>query len=102
MPRYDFRAPRLYVDERLRNGLSLELGRTEANYLCNVLRPKAGDAVLVFNGRDGEWQAELAGSGKRSEGIKVAKPVTDKMAASYDPAIVKLYHDELARIRGGK
>lgn len=30
---------------------------------------------------------------------EIAKPVTDKFAASYDPAIVKLYNDELARIR---
>jgi tripartite ATP-independent transporter DctP family solute receptor len=28
----------------------------------------------------------------------IAKPVTDKFAATYDPAIVKLYNDELARI----
>ena len=27
------------------------------------------------------------------------KPVTEKLAASYDPAMVKLYNDELARIR---
>ena len=27
------------------------------------------------------------------------KPVTDKLAASYDPAMVKLYNDELARVR---
>jgi TRAP-type transport system periplasmic protein len=30
---------------------------------------------------------------------QIAKPVTDKFAASYDPAIVKLYNDELSRIR---
>lgn len=30
---------------------------------------------------------------------QIAKPVTDKFSASYDPAIVKLYNDELARIR---
>jgi len=29
----------------------------------------------------------------------VARPVTDKLAANYDPALVKLYRDELARIR---
>ncbi|HYP85376.1 TRAP transporter substrate-binding protein [Variovorax sp.] len=29
----------------------------------------------------------------------LVKPVTEKFAASYDPAIVKLYNDELARIR---
>ena len=28
----------------------------------------------------------------------IAKPVTDKFAASYDPAMVKLYHSEIARI----
>lgn len=28
---------------------------------------------------------------------QIAKPVTDKFAASYDPAIVKLYNDELAK-----
>ncbi len=30
---------------------------------------------------------------------QIAKPVTDKFAASYDPAIVKLYNDELAKAR---
>ena len=29
----------------------------------------------------------------------LAKPVADKFSASYDPAIVKLYHSELARIQ---
>jgi len=30
---------------------------------------------------------------------QIAKPVVDKFAASYDPTLVKLYNDELARIR---
>ncbi|HVR52245.1 MAG TPA: TRAP transporter substrate-binding protein DctP, partial [Pseudorhodoferax sp.] len=29
----------------------------------------------------------------------IVKPVTDKFAGSYDPAIVKLYNDELAKLR---
>ncbi len=29
----------------------------------------------------------------------IAKPVTEKFAASYDPALVKLYNEELARVR---
>ena len=29
---------------------------------------------------------------------QIAKPVVDKFAASYDPAIVQLYTTELARI----
>ncbi len=30
---------------------------------------------------------------------QIAKPVTERFAASYDPAIVRLYDAELARIR---
>lgn len=33
---------------------------------------------------------------------EIAQPVIDKFAAQYDPATVKLYNDELARIRGAK
>jgi 16S rRNA (uracil1498-N3)-methyltransferase len=66
MPRYDFRTPRLYVPAPLGAGAKLALEASQVNYLRNVLRRKAGDAVLVFNGRDGEWRATLLESGKRS------------------------------------
>jgi 16S rRNA (uracil1498-N3)-methyltransferase len=65
MPRYDFRTPRLYVDAPLADGNEVSLDRDQANYLVNVLRLKQGDELLLFNGRDGEWQARLAGTGKR-------------------------------------
>ena len=38
----------------------------QANYLLNVLRLKAGEAVLIFNGRDGEWRAEVAVEGRKA------------------------------------
>ena len=66
MPRYDFRSPRLHVEDPLTPGAQLTLGKPQAHYLCNVLRLKAGDSVLVFNGRDGEWRATLGGNGKRT------------------------------------
>ncbi len=65
MPRYDFRTPRLYIDAPLQAGASLALDAGQANYLGNVLRLASGDAVLVFNGRDGEWRGTLASAGKR-------------------------------------
>lgn len=37
----------------------------QANYLLNVLRLRAGDRLRVFNGRDGEWDAELRDVRKR-------------------------------------
>ncbi len=61
MPEYDFRSPRLFVDAALASGATVALERDQSNYLGNVLRLKSGDSVLVFNGRDGEWQASIAG-----------------------------------------
>jgi 16S rRNA (uracil1498-N3)-methyltransferase len=61
MPKLDFRSPRLFVDAPLAAGSGIALDRDQSNYLGNVLRLAAGDMVLVFNGRDGEWQAALAG-----------------------------------------
>jgi 16S rRNA (uracil1498-N3)-methyltransferase len=66
MPHYDFRTPRVYLDAPLAAGLTVSFDRGHANYLLNVLRLKPGDALLLFNGRDGEWQARLAGTGKRA------------------------------------
>lgn len=70
MPEFDFKAPRLYVDAPLDAGQTVALERDQSNYLGNVLRLGAGDAVLVFNGCDGEWQAEIAGR-KRPESLTV-------------------------------
>jgi len=61
MPDYDFIAPRLFVDAPLQEGSAVGLDRDQSNYLGNVLRLGAGDHVLIFNGRDGEWQATIAG-----------------------------------------
>jgi 16S rRNA (uracil1498-N3)-methyltransferase len=73
MSRYDFRTPRLYTDAPLEAGASVALDASQANYLGNVLRLKPGDAVLVFNGRDGEWRGSLASAGKRQLALDIAE-----------------------------
>jgi 16S rRNA (uracil1498-N3)-methyltransferase len=65
-PRSEPGAPRLFVDAALTPGAEIALDKSQAHYLRNVLRLKAGDAVLAFNGRDGEWRATLATAGKPS------------------------------------
>ena len=70
MPLADFRSPRLFVDAPLATGAGVALDRAQANYLGNVLRLGAGDTVLVFNGRDGEWRAAIEG-GKRPDRLAV-------------------------------
>src|SRR6202795_5409083 len=70
MPQHDFRQPRLFVHAALAPGETLALERDQSNYLGNVLRLAAGDTVLVFNGRDGEWQAVIAGR-KRPDRLEI-------------------------------
>lgn len=55
---------RLHVADALADGATLTLGEGQARYLGAVMRRAVGDAVLVFNGRDGEWQASIATLGK--------------------------------------
>jgi 16S rRNA (uracil1498-N3)-methyltransferase len=70
MPELDFRKPRLFVDAPLTAGETVALERSQSNYLGNVLRLSAGDTILVFNGRDGEWQASIAGR-KRPDSLTI-------------------------------
>ena len=72
MPDHDFRSPRLHVDAPLGQGLTIALEREQSNYLGNVLRLVAGDTVLVFNGRDGEWRASIAGR-KRPDSLTIER-----------------------------
>lgn len=58
-PLASFAAQRLFVEARLGAGAEILASKVQANYLLNVLRLKTGDMVLLFNGRDGEWQAEI-------------------------------------------
>jgi 16S rRNA (uracil1498-N3)-methyltransferase len=71
MSRYDFTAQRLFVEADLIEGGTAACTPAQANYLRNVLRLNAGDAILVFNGRDGEWRAELAEAGRRATALAV-------------------------------
>jgi 16S rRNA (uracil1498-N3)-methyltransferase len=73
MPDFDFSAPRLFVDAPLKAGQTVALERNQSNYLGNVLRLAAGDTILVFNGRDGEWQAQIAGR-KRPDALVIVTP----------------------------
>ncbi|MEQ6201768.1 16S rRNA (uracil(1498)-N(3))-methyltransferase [Sulfitobacter sp. HNIBRBA2951] len=57
---------RLYVDHPLGAGQSVPLDRGQAHYLFGVMRQSVGGAVLLFNGREGEWRATIAQANKRA------------------------------------
>ncbi len=71
MSRYDFTAPRLFIDAPLMSGASVPLERDQANYLLNVLRLGEGGRILVFNGRDGEWLASLRASSRKAASLSI-------------------------------
>ncbi|MGP0091296.1 MAG: 16S rRNA (uracil(1498)-N(3))-methyltransferase [Xanthobacteraceae bacterium] len=82
MARYDFRSPSLYLDAALARGDAIPLDRAQANYLQNVLRLPSGAAVLVFNGRDGEWRAQLKEAGKRGAALEIGEQTRAQTAPS--------------------
>lgn len=50
---------RLYVTQPLSAGASITLPRESSHYLIEVMRLQAGDAVALFDGANGEWQAVI-------------------------------------------
>jgi 16S rRNA (uracil1498-N3)-methyltransferase len=59
---------RLYVDVELSKGQAVAVSRDQAHYLFTVMRLKVGAPVALFNGRDGEFIAEVMVGNKRKGG----------------------------------
>jgi 16S rRNA (uracil1498-N3)-methyltransferase len=53
--------PRVYLDVPLGDHSEVSLEDAAAHHLARVLRLREGDALTVFNGRGGEWDAEFIG-----------------------------------------
>lgn len=56
---------RLFVDQPLGAGQVIALNEAQAHYLFAVMRLGVGAAVLLFDGQNGEWRAEVVEAGKR-------------------------------------
>jgi 16S rRNA (uracil1498-N3)-methyltransferase len=53
--------PRVYLEADLAGGGEVFLEDAPSHHLARVLRLREGDALTVFNGRGGEWDAEFIG-----------------------------------------
>jgi len=62
---------RLFVEADLAAGAEVPLDPAQAHYLRNVMRREPGEAVRVFNGRDGEWRGVIAALGKGKGALTV-------------------------------
>ncbi len=66
--------PRLFIadDSSLwKEGELLPLSAGQAHYLGKVMRLQPGDGVVLFNGRDGEWQAVMEGLQKKQATVRL-------------------------------
>ena len=62
-------ATRLYVPQRLAEGVGIALDDAQAHRLRHVLRLGSGAAVAAFNARDGEWLCRLIEEGRRGAAL---------------------------------
>jgi len=72
---------RLYVTADLGEGVALPLSDGHMHYLLHVLRAKAGDHVRLFNGRHGEWSAELETVTKRGVIVRLKAQTAPQVPA---------------------
>ncbi len=78
----DFTSTRLHVRAALSADATIDLDPKQSNYLVNVLRLRAGESVLVFNGADGEWRAELSAAGKKAWRLTATEQTRQQSAAA--------------------
>lgn len=69
---------RLFVDADLSSGDDVVPRDDQVHYLRRVMRLGDGDAVAVFNGRDGEWRAVVKPRGKRSATLHIDHCLRDQ------------------------
>lgn len=70
---------RLYIPQPLSTGAALAPTLEQSRYLTQVMRLKAGDDLLVFNGRDGEWRCSVAEVLKRGCLLKAEERIRDQV-----------------------
>ena len=80
--RANFRLQRLFIDTPLSAETRHEVASEQFNYLANVLRLEAGAQVLVFNGRDGEWLAEITFPSRKKIALELTEQTRPQPQAS--------------------
>jgi 16S rRNA (uracil1498-N3)-methyltransferase len=62
--------PRFFIETDLAAGTSVDLPASVAHHAAQVLRMRDGNAVVLFNGRGGEFHGQLAARGQQVELIR--------------------------------
>lgn len=64
---------RLWVDCALGEGSHVALNPADSHYVATVMRLRGGDALALFNGRDGEWRGKITSAGKGAVGLTLTE-----------------------------
>lgn len=64
---------RLWVDCPLEAGAEVALNPADSHYVTTVMRLRAGDALALFNGHDGEWRGRITMAAKRAVGLTLTE-----------------------------
>jgi len=67
--------PRIYLPDDLHERAELALPAAASHHLGTVLRRRPGDAILVFNGRHGEFDGEILSLGKERSRVRIGAEV---------------------------
>lgn len=70
---------RLHIPQPLAPGAALAPTLDQSRYLTQVMRLKAGDDLLVFNGEDGEWRCAVAEVLKKGVVLRAEEKVRDQI-----------------------
>jgi len=83
---------RLFIAQPLSKTTQILLNDKQNHYLLHVMRCKAGDEILCFNGQDGEWLCLLQMKTKKQICPTVTKqirPQTNQHFCALCPALIK-------------
>jgi 16S rRNA (uracil1498-N3)-methyltransferase len=76
------RVSRLHITETLVTGAQLSLRAESAHYLGTVLRAREGDKVMLFNARDGEFDAAVSKTKKGNVDVAIGECVRAPVQAA--------------------
>jgi 16S rRNA (uracil1498-N3)-methyltransferase len=88
--------PRVFIETSLSVGAEFPLTKDQGHYVANVLRCAPGDALVLFNGGDGEFLAYITSTAKKSVVVRIEKKSSDvKPPPDIDYLFAPLKHARL-------
>ncbi len=77
------RISRLFVNQPLNANQSIELDDDNSHYVRTVLRLKKDDAIILFNGKGGEFSGLLTEVSRKRVGVQVNRVVIPERGIAF-------------------